>query len=609
MSITTERYAVQESDAQERARQSDPVQEGAAKDQAARERTVPEGAGADGADAVLDVQDLRVTYRRGNRRTDAVRGVTLRVGRGEAVALVGESGSGKSSIARAILGLLAQSADTSGSVSVLGTDLRSAPARQARRLRGREIGYVPQDPGASLDPIRRIIDQVMEPLVIHGIGDPREHRAKALQALRDAGLANAEEIGRRWPHQLSGGQRQRALIAAAIVTDPQLIVADEPTSALDVTVQKVILDKLQEITRERGTAILLITHDLAVAAGRTDRVYAMSDGLIVEDGPSRRVLLDPEHEYTKELVAAIPGRRHARSDAPAAAAAPSASDTPGSADQCGPAGPLDPSDPSAPAILEGRGLVQVFGARGSQVTALDDVSVQLARGASLGVVGESGSGKTTLARVLLGLQRPDAGEVLSNGASIARPSAAVRRRIQPVFQNPHTSFDPMRSVGWSILEPLRGLAPRGLFGPRLSRAARKAKLIELMESVGLDPALAARKPWELSGGQLQRAAIARALSVDPEVLVCDEAVSALDVTVQAKVLDLLTRLQRERGLTLLFITHDLSVVQDLCAEVVVMKDGAVVERGATASVFAAPQHAYTKALIEAIPDPWGSFAA
>lgn len=564
--------------------------------------------------SALDITNLHVTYRRGARRTHAVAGVDLTVGAGEAVVLVGESGSGKSSIARSVLGLLGSSADTAGKVEIGGTDAATLPKADLRRLRGRTIGYVPQDPGSSLDPIRRILDQVVEPLNIHGIGDPKERRGLALQALRDAGLTNADEIGTRWPHQLSGGQRQRVLIAAAIVTEPDLIVADEPTSALDVTVQKVILDKLAEITRERGTAILLITHDLAVAAARTDRVYAMRAGEIVEEGPSRRVLTAPTHEYTRTLVDAIPGRRRnqpARMPGVDGALSTTGSHAARGQYDSGASGERGEARADERTIgrsaLVAHELRKTFGKGRTAVTALDSVSVELAPGQSLGVVGESGSGKTTLARVMLGLTTADSGTVEAFGGSMARPSRERRRRVQPVFQNPHTSFDPMRTVGWSILEPLRGL------GGRTTRAARtadrRARLTELMDAVGLDPALAERKPWELSGGQLQRAAIARALSVDPDVLICDEAVSALDVTVQATVLDLLERLREERGLTLLFITHDLAVVRDLCDSVIVMKDGAIVERGATERVFDAPEHDYTRTLIEAIPDPWREFSA
>lgn len=540
--------------------------------------------------AALSIRGLRVAYRRGGDLTPAVRGVDLDVAPGQSLAIVGESGSGKSTIARAVLGLLPASSELDGTVEVAGTDLRGLSAAAARRLRGTRIGYVPQDPGSSLDPVRRILDQVMEPLRIHGIGTRAEREARALEALAEAGLPDPERLARRFPHQLSGGQRQRVLIAAAIVARPRLIIADEPTSALDVTVQKVVLDRLQELVAASGAALLMITHDLAVAAQRTDRVLVMRAGEILERGPSREVLRSPRSDYGRELVAAIPGRRSTGAGAGTTAEPDSTADLSTTVD-------LDSTESSAP-VLASRGVTRAFGRGAAAVTALADAELALAPGGALGIVGESGSGKTTLARILLGLERSDAGAVELDGAPIGRRDRSFRRRIQPVFQNPHTSFDPMRTVGWSILEPARTL------GPRRPRTEREARLESLLADVGLDPALARRRPHELSGGQLQRAAIARALSVEPEVLVCDEAVSALDVTVQATVLDLLARLRRERGLALLLITHDLAVVEDVCDQVVVMQGGRVVEAGATAEVFARPRHACTRALIEAIPDPW-----
>ena len=567
--------------------------------------TSPSGVVATTDDAptapVLTIDDLAITYTRGQRRTRAVGGVSLHIAPGESLAVVGESGSGKSSIARAALGLLPSSTDITGQILLNGTDLRTARPAAARQLRGTRIGYVPQDPGSSLDPVRRILDQVSEPLRIHGIGDRAEREQRALQALADAGLPDPERLGRRFPHQLSGGQRQRVLIAAAIIAKPQLIIADEPTSALDVTVQRVVLDRLQELIASAGTALLMITHDLAVAAQRTDRVLAMRGGRIIEQGSSRQVLLEPREPYTRELVAAMPGRRASRgvpAGTPHAAGAPDPSDRKPS-DQNLPDLNRPNRSADAPA-LAGRGLSRSFGRGSAAVQALREATFTLPRGGALGIVGESGSGKTTLARILLGLEKSDAGTVELDGSPLGKRDRAFRRRVQPVFQNPHTSFDPMRTVGWSVLEPVRGLSHMR------SRAQQDRLLAQLFTDVGLDPELAARRPHELSGGQLQRAAIARALSVDPEILVCDEAVSALDVTVQAKVLDLLARLRRERSLTLLLITHDLAVVEETCPDVLVMQGGRIVESGATAAVFADPQHEVTRELIAAIPDPWAA---
>ncbi|MGP9536699.1 nickel ABC transporter ATP-binding protein NikE [Brachybacterium sp. AOP43-C2-M15] len=529
---------------------------------------------------LLTVEDLRITYRRRGTTTTAVDGVSFALRAGESLALVGESGSGKSSIARAALGLLGARAEVSGRVLLVDdgdvgasadSDLLTLPAARARRLRGRDIAYIPQDPGGSLDPLRRVIDQVTEPLRHHRLGDPAAHRERALQALREAGLGDAERLSSRWPHELSGGQRQRVLIATAIVSEPRLIIADEPTSALDVTVQRQILDRIQQLTASHGTALLLITHDLAVAADRTDTTVALRRGRIVDQGPSRALLVAPEHPYTRALVEAIPGRSRTLAA-------------------------IDPPQPEvggAP-VIEVRGVEKTYGHRRDPVRALLPLDLTVRPGDSIGIAGESGSGKTTLARVMLGLTPPDGGDVRIGGRPVSRGDRRIRRLVQPVFQNPHSSFDPAHSVGWSVLEPVRALAPR-------SRAARRELLGTLFADVGLDASLSARRPDELSGGQLQRVAIARALAVSPQVLVCDEAVSALDVTVQAQILSLLSRLQREHELALVFITHDLGVLRELCRDVLVMREGEVVEQGRTAAVFDAPAHEYTRELIAAIP--------
>jgi peptide/nickel transport system ATP-binding protein len=537
-------------------------------------------AGSAAASPVLRIQDLAVEYVRRGRATTAVDGVSFQIAPRESVALVGESGSGKTTIARSVLGLLDQRARVRGSVEVAGNDLLELGPRGARRLRGRGIGYVPQDPGGSLDPLKRVLDQVVEPLRIHRIGDPKQHRDRALQALCDAGLEDPRSLSGRWPHELSGGQRQRVLIAAAIVTEPALIVADEPTSALDVTVQRRILDRIEELTSSHGTSLLLITHDLAIAADRTDRTLALRIGQVVDEGPSRSLLVDPQHPYTRALVDAIPGRSRTLEAIE----------------------PPQPSSDGEPLVVA-RGIARTFGSRREPVVALRPADLEVRPGDSIGIVGESGSGKTTLARILLGLTRPDEGDVHVAGRAVSRSDRAIRRVVQPVFQNPHSSFDPARTVGWSALEPVRALT-------QTSRGARRQLLERLFQDVGLDPHLASRRPDELSGGQLQRVAIARALSVEPQVLVCDEAVSALDVTVQAQILALLARLQHEHGLALVFITHDLGVLRQVCRDVLVMRRGEVVERGATAEVLTAPQTDYTRELIAAIPgEPEGALRA
>lgn len=576
---------------------------------------------------VLELSGLRVAYpgRRGAVSTPAVDGVGLSVGRGESVAVVGESGSGKTTLARSVLGLLPSGTRREGSLRLAGQDLDALDATGRRRLVGRRIGYVPQDPGTSLDPLLRVLEQVVEPLRIHGIGDPDTHRERALAAMREAGLPDPESLARRWPHELSGGQRQRVLIAAAIVTDPDLILADEPTSALDVTVQKRILDRLQELVRERGTALLMITHDLAVAAERTDRVVLMSRGRAVEQGPSEQVLLHPSTPQGRALAEAMALTADAVADDVVGATGPGVGgvgpdgEAAGGAAAGGAIAPWAAADPAgspaaqtdagagAPAgvsgvdgartpVLTGEGLSRTFGSRREPVHALREAAFSLAEGGSLAVVGESGSGKTTLARILLGLERADAGRTTLRGAEVTRRDRAFRRTVQPVFQNPHSSFDPSHTVGWSVLEPVRALGSAG-------RAQRRELLGRLFDDVGLDRRLAARRPRELSGGQLQRAAIARALSVSPDVLVCDEAVSALDASVQAQVLRLLQRLRQERGLSLLFITHDLAVVRWLCEDVLVMREGRIVEAGPVSRIFRAPQQEYTRELIAAIPRP------
>ncbi|ACQ78735.1 ABC transporter related [Beutenbergia cavernae DSM 12333] len=521
---------------------------------------------------LLRVAGLSVTYRGRRGVHQAVRGVSLDVARGEVVALVGESGSGKTTIGRTILGLLPASAERYGAVELDGADLLRLPDRRRRRVLGARIATIPQDPLAALNPVQRIGPQVAEVLAIHGLASGDAARARALEALRLAGLDDAEARYRQYPHELSGGQRQRVLIAIAIVAGPELIVADEPTSALDVTVQRRILDHLEHLVRETGTSLLLITHDLGVAGDRADRVVVLSDGEVVEQGATGAVLERPEQPYTRALLEATPDRR------PPATPPPSA----GSSD--------------SPA-LEVRGLGRTFHVTGRPpVTAADDVSFTIPRGGALGLVGESGSGKTTTARIVLGLLRPDAGEVLVDGRVQDSPAEIrrARRFVQPVFQDPYSSLSPHQSIASSIAEPLRALGGG-------NRAERRARVAELLDRVHLPASVGRRRPTELSGGQLQRVAIARALAIHPRLVVCDEPVSSLDVSVQARVLDVLAELREQDGLALLFISHDLAVVRAVCEDVAIMRAGRIVEQGRTLDVFASPASPYTAELLAAIP--------
>ncbi len=513
--------------------------------------------------SLLDVRDLAVSY--DGRR--AVEGISFTVEQGETVAVVGESGSGKSTTAHAVIGLLPANATVDRGQILFGdggTDLATWSARRMESVRGARIGLVPQDPANSLDPVKTIGAQVGEVLRIHRRGDRRTISRRVVELLTRVGLPQAEALARRFPHELSGGMRQRVLIAVAIALEPSLIIADEPTSALDVTVQRRILDLIDDLRAEFGTAVLLVTHDLGVAADRSDRLVVMKDGRIEEQGPSAAVLADPQAAYTERLLR----------DAPALSVREFRTAEPPTRE---------------PAIVV-RDLVKEF--RAGQ-RAVDGVSFEVAHGTTHALVGESGSGKTTTARMVVRLARPTSGTVEIAGAGTGRH---FRRHVQLVYQNPYGSLDPRQSVAEIVAEPLRNF--------RLGdRAARRARVTDLLERVALPKDLLTRKPRELSGGQRQRVAIARALAVEPEVLVLDEAVSALDVTVQAQILDLLERLQRELGLTYLFISHDLAVVRQISHTVSVMNEGRIVESGSTSQVFTDPGHEYTRELLAAIPEP------
>ncbi|MBD8058374.1 ABC transporter ATP-binding protein [Cellulomonas sp. JH27-2] len=527
---------------------------------------------------LLTVDDLAVSYRTRHGDVHAVRDVSLHVDEGETVAVVGESGSGKSTTAAAVVRLLAPAARIErGTIDLLGRDVVQASPRELQAVRGLLVGLVPQDPTVSLNPVKRIGDQVAEVLRIHGLADRRAAGIEAVEALRRAGLPEPELRARQYPHELSGGMRQRVLIAIALVARPRLLVADEPTSALDVTVQRQILDHLDTLTAETGTGVLLITHDLGVAADRADRIVVMSQGRVVEAGTPDEVLGSPREAYTRQLLAAAPSLRGARP-----VSVPVALD--------------------APPALEVRGLVKDFplprSGGGGTLRAVDDVSFRVPRGGTLALVGESGSGKSTTARLALRLAEPTAGQVLVGGRDVSHTRGselrALRRQMQVVYQNPYSSLDPRWSVGQIVGEPLRAFG----VGDRRTRATRTAELLDL---VALPVSVAQRRPAELSGGQRQRVAIARALSVRPDLVVLDEPVSALDVSVQAQILDLLAELQRELGVTYLFISHDLAVVRQVAHDVVVLRQGRVVERGTVEDVFADPQHAYTAELLAAIP--------
>ncbi len=540
-----------------------------------------------GEQPLLSVIGLEVRF---GDDAPAVSNVELTVRSGQTVAVVGESGSGKSTTAAAILGLLAPGGRiTAGRIEFDGVDLASADSRRLRSIRGRGIGYVPQDPATNLNPVWKVGFQIREALRANNISDVRQ---RSLELLDEAGMPDPSTQARRYPHQLSGGMCQRALIAIGLAGRPRLLIADEPTSALDVTVQRQVLDHLQQLAAELGTAVLLITHDLALAGERAEQLVVMRWGGIVETGAAQSILSDPQHAYTRQLVDAAPPMHPAggTSTRPRRGNAP----------------PVEKSD--ADGLLVASGLTKAYRSthgklwRKAEFRAVDSVSFCLRKATTLAVVGESGSGKSTLARMALGLLAPSSGTVTFDGRNVAGlnrcDALAFRRRVQPVFQNPYSSLDPMYTVFRAIEEPLR------IHRVGNSRE-RRAAVRELVEQVALPASMLDRRPRELSGGQRQRVAIARALALRPEVLVCDEAVSALDVLVQAQILELLAELKEALGLSYLFISHDLAVIRQIADEVLVMQAGRVVEHAATDDVFIRPQHDYTRQLLAAIPNPYG----
>ena len=522
---------------------------------------------------LLQVRQLRVAYTARGAVVDAVRGVDLDIHPGEVVAVVGESGSGKSSLAMAVLHLLHGGHIRGGNIRFDGADITSAGERIMAAIRGSSIGLVPQDPGVSLNPVKRIGDQVAEVLRLHGRVGRATAWLQAVDILRGVGLRRAEVQARQYPHELSGGERQRVLIGIAMACEPRLLIADEATSALDVTVQQRILDLMAAMAARSGSAILLITHDLAVAADRADRVVVMRDGQVVEAGPAAQVLARPTHPYTAALLAAAPRV---------------------------PAQPAAAHNDAAPApLLSVRDLGKTFHARGvSDHHAVRQVSFDVPRGQTFAIVGESGSGKSTTARMVARLETPTEGRLLFDGQDVTRFAGdalrGLRRRLQLVYQDPYGSLNPRMSVEDIIAEPLRA------FGVQ-RRAGRAKAVAQLLDQVALPRSVLQRRPAALSGGQRQRVAIARALALKPDMVVLDEPVSALDVSVQAQVLELLLDLQRHHGLTYLFISHDLGVVRQISQQVGVMQAGMMVEAGPTEAIFRSPQHAYTHGLLAAIP--------
>lgn len=547
--------------------------------------------------SLLSVRGLTVDYsHRGGSGDPAVGGVDLTVRPGHVTAVVGESGSGKSTTANAVLGLLPENAQvTAGSIHLGEVDLSSLSQRAWRDVRGAQIGYVPQDPGSSLNPLRTVGKSVAEALRIHRRSDRRAARAEVLDLLERVGIDRPELRADQYPHELSGGMRQRVLIASAIALRPRLLIADEPTSALDVTVQKRILDLLDELRQETGMGVLLITHDLAVAGERADDVVVMQSGRVVEAGPAGEIFSRPATDYTSRLLADAPALQVRE---PKVRPAP----TGASAETTG------PGAAAGARFLSVEGLTQVYARTddpASPVIGVEDVSLTVARGTTHGIVGESGSGKTTTGKALAGFLTPQAGSVrigeidavrLGEGGQRRRRLRELRRTVQLVHQNPYSALDPKQSIGAILTEPLRNFR----IGTRADRGQRVASILD---KVALPASYVQRRPRELSGGQLQRVAIARALIAGPELVVFDEAVSALDVTVQAQILGLLGELQDELGLTYVFISHDLSVVRQIADTVSVMSGGHLVESGRTEDLFTRPQTAYTRSLLDAIPRP------
>lgn len=525
---------------------------------------------------VLELEGLSVTLPAGADRPYAVEDVSFAVRKQEILCVVGESGSGKSVTAHTVMGLLPrkQLTPVRGAIRLLGENLLEKTPQQLRDLRGARMSMIFQEPMTALNPVHRAGDQIEEVLRIHTDLSEKQRLARVLEVMDAVRLPDPQKMRHSYPHQLSGGQRQRIMIAAALALEPALLIADEPTTALDVTTQAQILKLIKDIQREHDTGVLFITHDFGVVADIADRVVVMQTGKVVEEGPTERLLKSPQHAYTRMLISAVPSLTPRHREEPA----------------------------RSQVVLSTRNLNKIYGGGGffqkaREVHAAKDVTLDIRRGETLGIVGESGSGKSTVARCIVRLIDPSGGQIFIDDDDIAllptRLLRRHRRRVQIVFQDPYRSLNPRLTIGKSLVEgPMN-------FG--LSRKAAWERARDLMNLVGLDPKAVDRFPHQFSGGQRQRICIARALAMEPEVLVADEAVSALDVSVQAQVLELLDEVRAKFDLAMLFITHDLRVAAQVCDSVAVMHRGVVVEYGRTAALFADPQHAYTKSLFEAAP--------
>jgi peptide/nickel transport system ATP-binding protein len=545
---------------------------------------------------LLSIQDLRVAFRMGKGvRAEAVKGVSFDIDENQTVALVGESGSGKSVTAMSVLNLLPDNAERTGRILWKGADLLGFGLGALQKLRGKEIACVFQDPMSSLNPVLDVGSQLCEPLMKHmGLSKAAAYK-RAEELLGEVGIPEPARRMKSYPHEMSGGQQQRVMIAMALACEPKLLIADEPTTALDVTIQRQILELLGKLKTTHRMSVLFISHDLGLVGEIADKVVVMRHGQIREHGPVKQIFESPQDAYTKALLACRPSLE----GNPARLMVIDDHIAGRQAQQVGKA-----KDPNAPVVLEVKGLAKsfwlkqgLFGKR--EFKAVQNVNFQLRKGHTLGVVGESGSGKTTMGLTLLRLHEPTSGEVLFDGQNLLKLSdrerQQMRRRIQVVFQNPYASLNPRFTIGQTLVEPM------AIHGIGKDLAEREQRARTLLEKVGLDGRAFGKYPHEFSGGQRQRVAIARCLTLNPEVLVLDEAVSALDVSVQAQVLNLLKDLQDEFGLSYVFISHDLAVVRFISDEVLVMKDGQVVEQASAEEILAAPKQDYTKRLLAAIP--------